>query len=174
MDKLFMVGLGGKAENANIEVHDIQFVIGQSIEDTLGTLKSNWYGIGKKLHMDSYKTIIGADGYQVIIIENTTTEVIKEGAVSLFLVNVGGYDSKSFLENHRIGLFIGETPNEARAKAKKLLFEDYIQPHIDNVVNVNDVLSVSYGKQYSIRLHKTDEEYDLSPEWFGYRRLDIV
>ena len=176
MKQLFMVGLGGKAKNANIEVHDVQFVIGESIDDTLVTLKSNWYGLSKKLHMDSYKTIEGADGYRVIIHDTKADDSLldKEEELSLFLVNVGGYDPKSFLEIHRIGLFAGVSANEARAKAKKVLFEEDVQAHIDNVVDVNDVLKLNYNGQYSLSLVTSEDIYDIVPEWFGYKRLDIV
>ena len=34
LNKLFMIYLGGSASNANLELHDIQFVIAPCIEDT--------------------------------------------------------------------------------------------------------------------------------------------
>ena len=57
MNKLFMVYLGGSAPKANIEVHDIQFVVADKIEDTYDQLKSNWFGNITGLHLDSYKEI---------------------------------------------------------------------------------------------------------------------
>ncbi len=47
MNKLFIVYLGGSAPKANIELHDIQFVVGNTIEDTFEQLRSNWFGTVK-------------------------------------------------------------------------------------------------------------------------------
>ena len=41
MSQLFIVYLGGSATTANIELHDIQFVIGDKIEDTYEQLRNN-------------------------------------------------------------------------------------------------------------------------------------
>ena len=112
MNKLFMVGLGGKTIKANIEVHDVQFVIGESIENTYELLVSNWYGISKKLHLDSYKYLDGADGYQITI-QELNKDKKAEMTKSLFLVNIGGYDPESFLEIHRIGLYVAKSSGEA-------------------------------------------------------------
>jgi hypothetical protein len=65
MSQLFIVYLGGSATKANIELHDIQFVIGDKIEDTYEQLRNNWFGTIKGLHLDSYKAIKGADSYKI-------------------------------------------------------------------------------------------------------------
>ena len=41
---LFLVVLGGRAKKANVELHDVRWVIGSKIEDTYGTLKRDWFG----------------------------------------------------------------------------------------------------------------------------------
>ena len=41
---LYLVLLGGKAKKANIEVHDVRWVVGSKIEDTYDTLRKNWFG----------------------------------------------------------------------------------------------------------------------------------
>ena len=63
MVKLFMVYLGGMSLGANIEIHDVQFVAAQTIEDTYPLLRKHWYGTPKGLHLDSYKDLMGTDGY---------------------------------------------------------------------------------------------------------------
>ena len=57
MKKLFMIHLGGKAKGALIEVHDVQFVIAEKIEDCERSLRDHWYGLDLKCHIDSYKVI---------------------------------------------------------------------------------------------------------------------
>ena len=50
-----MVVLGGRAEKANIELHDVRWVVGSKIEDSFDTLRKDWFGSSKGLHIDSYK-----------------------------------------------------------------------------------------------------------------------
>ena len=50
-----MVVLGGRAKKANIELHDVRWVIWSKIEDTFDTSINDWFGSSKGLHIDSYK-----------------------------------------------------------------------------------------------------------------------
>jgi len=52
-----LVVLGGRAEKANIELHDVKWVAGSKIEDTLDTLRKDWFGSSKGLHIDGDKKI---------------------------------------------------------------------------------------------------------------------
>ena len=67
LDKIFLylVVLGGRAKKANIELHDVRWVIGSKIEDTYDTLRKDWFGSPKGLHIDSYKKIKHIDGYKI-------------------------------------------------------------------------------------------------------------
>ena len=60
--------LGGRAEKANIELHDVRWVVGSKIEDTLDTLRKDWFGSSKGLHIDTYKKIQYIDGYKINLI----------------------------------------------------------------------------------------------------------
>ena len=60
--------LGGRAEKANIELHDVRWVVGSKIEDTYDTLRKDWFGSPKGLHIDSYKKIKYIDGYKINLI----------------------------------------------------------------------------------------------------------
>ena len=44
-----------KIKKANIEIHDVRWVVGSKIEDTFDALKKDWFGSPKGLHIDSYK-----------------------------------------------------------------------------------------------------------------------
>ena len=59
--------LGGRAKKANIELHDVRWVVGSKIEDTYDTLRKDWFGSPKGLHIDSYKKIKYLDGYKINI-----------------------------------------------------------------------------------------------------------
>ena len=61
---LYLVVLGGRANKANIELHDVSWVVGSKIEDTYKTLRNDWFGSLKWLHIDSYKKIEYIDGIE--------------------------------------------------------------------------------------------------------------
>ena len=60
-----MVVLGGTAIKANVELHDVRWVIGSRIEDTFDVLRTDWFGCLEGLHIDSYKKIDYVDGYKI-------------------------------------------------------------------------------------------------------------
>ena len=62
---LFLVFIGWSAPKANIELHDVRWVVGSKIEDTFESLRKNWFGSIKGLHIDSYKKIKSIDGYKI-------------------------------------------------------------------------------------------------------------
>ena len=65
---LYLVVLGGRAKNANVELHDVRWVVGSKIEDTYDTLRKDWFGSSRGLHIDSYKKIKYIDGYMINLI----------------------------------------------------------------------------------------------------------
>ena len=65
---LYLVVLGGRAEKANIELHDVRWVVGSKIEETYDTLRKDWFGSSKGLHIDSYKKIQYIDGHKINLI----------------------------------------------------------------------------------------------------------
>ena len=73
---LFLVVLGGRAKKANVELHDVRWVVGSKIEDTYDALRRNWFGTSEGLHIDSYKKIKYVDGYKITI-KNTENKKIK-------------------------------------------------------------------------------------------------
>ena len=62
---LFLVVLGGRAKKANVELHDVRWVVGSKIEDTFDVLRKDWFGTFDGLHIDSYKKINYVDGYKI-------------------------------------------------------------------------------------------------------------
>ena len=105
--------LGGRAEKANIELHDVRWVVGSKIEDTYDTLRNGWFGSSKGLHIDSYKRIQYIDGYKINLINSEKDKIDKKKFVEknkakkkLWFVNIGGYDPTSMQEKHEFGLVI--------------------------------------------------------------------
>jgi uncharacterized protein DUF1543 len=49
--KLFAIYIGGEVAGANIEVHDMRFVIAPSIGETHEELRRPWWGIPRSLRL---------------------------------------------------------------------------------------------------------------------------
>ena len=118
---LYLVVLGGRAKKANVELHDVRWVVGAKIEDTYDTLRKDWFGSPKGLHIDSYKKIKSIDGYKINLIYCEKDKVDKGQLVKknkakkhLWVVNIGGYNPNSMQEKHEFGLVIASSKLEAK------------------------------------------------------------
>jgi hypothetical protein len=163
-----MVSLGGKVKGGNIEVHDIQFVAAEKIDETIDILKKNWYGLGTKLHMDSYKQIKGADGYSIQL-----TKEKPEGNKQLYFIHFGGYKADSTQELHDIGFYVGDSDQEIKERANKEFQVADIENHVDSLIKVERVILSTTGEEFFIELSESKEDFARFPDWFGYRRLDL-
>lgn len=164
---LYMINMGGKVEGGNIEVHDVQFAIASDIENAIPMVKEKWYGIPEKLHLDSYLKMIGVDGYRITL--TTTANQLPE---KLYFVHLGGYKKASTQELHKVEFIVAKSEDEAKSKVKNQLGQFEVQGHIDHIVSIETCLLTHDGILYYIKLDETGETFDLSPDWFGYRRLD--
>ena len=122
---LYLVVLGGRAKKANIELHDVRWVVGSKIEDTYDTLRKDWFGSSKGLHIDSYKKIKYLDGYKINLrnvenlkINNNKFSNISNTKKNLCYVNIGSYDPSSMLEKYEFGLVIATNKLEAKNRAE--------------------------------------------------------
>ena len=88
---LYLVVLGGRAIKANIELHDVRWVVGSKIEDTYETLRKDWFGSSKGLHIDSYKKIKYIDGYKINLINFEKDKIDRKQLVKII--------RKKFLDN---------------------------------------------------------------------------
>ncbi len=162
-----MISLGGKLKGANIEVHDVQFFASNTVENTVDILKKIWYGEQNSLHMDSYKHIQIADGHTVSLSKNKPDQDKK-----LFFVYLGKYETDNTQELHYIDLIVAETEKEAKSRA---LRPDRVPAgtHVDTVIDIEKYLHSVDDKQYFIVLHESSEEYDVVPDWKGFKKLNV-
>jgi len=165
---LYMISLGGKVKGCNIEVHDVQFVVANHVDETIDIIKNNWYGLPFKLHMDSYKMISGADGYEIRISQKQSDNKQK-----LFFVQFGGYKKDLTQELHDVGLYVGESEQEVKTRALTEAKVADIENHVDSIICVETCMLSTDGMQYFIELVESHDKYDIEPDWFGYRRLDV-
>ncbi len=167
MKKLYMISLGGKAQGANIEVHDVQFAVAENIDAAIPLVIDHWYGTELKLHMDSYMEIIGTDGYALTLSKEKQPEENR-----LFFAYLGGYNEATTQEVHDVRLMVSGSEKEAKSLALKSEGFDYTQRHVDSVVDVESKLLLASGYVYYLKLTPTKKTYGLKPDWFGYRPLD--
>lgn len=146
--KLFAIYVGGEAVGANIELHDMRFVVAPSITDTYAELRRQWWGIPNSLHIDCWAEIDHADGYDVSLRPEPY-----EGSERLYYVNLGGYAPGEFSEQHRNVFVVSDTVVKAKARALKLA-RGWREPHRDEMYEAEQAFSLSEaGRSQSLFIH---------------------
>ena len=178
---LFIVVLGGRSLKSNIEIHDVRWVIGKTIEDTFPELRKQWIGKKSGLHIDSYKCIKYVDGYKIIVSKSNKDNLIspKKESLSLWFVNLGGYNPKKMYEEHEFNLIVADKAIEAKKRARKNWKTNLKDKHNDDHSKINsferidDLHSIKI-KDWEINLILDPKERDekLIPDWNGYWRID--
>ncbi|MBO8221587.1 DUF1543 domain-containing protein [Prochlorococcus marinus] len=186
---LFLVVLGGRAKMANIELHDVRWVVGSKIEDTYDALRKNWFGTFEGLHIDSYKKIKYVNGYKVTLknIENKklkNNELVngKHTNKNLWFVNIGGYNPSSMQEKHEFGLFVASSKLEAKNLAKSKLLIGCKKKHKDDIASLkiitgcDDCQVIKKVGNWKIELNLENNliEENNYPDWYGYKRIDKI
>jgi hypothetical protein len=168
MPHLYAVYLGGRISGCRIEQHDIRFVVGDSIDDTLPALREQWIGLKSGLHLDAYMEVREVDGYEVSLSREPSTDPER-----LFFVNCGGYDPERFMELHDAGLFVTVDDAEAKARAKEVLLVSSRSQHKDDLFDVDDCIAIKSVAGFHVHLRHIGSAWrPLIPDWFGYRRID--
>ena len=198
---LFLVVLGGRIAGAHIELHDVRFVAGACIDDTLPALRRQWFGARKGLHLDSWMTVRFVDGYRVELRPEPFA-----GPERLWFVNMGGYDPQQLAELHAFGVFVATSPQAAKAAARRRFLPEALERHKDDLHGVetaltdgvDDCLEVQLslaaysadpsdpaesadsaakaaggGRQagWAVHLIPDGREQPQVPDWFGYRLI---
>ena len=179
---LFIVVLGGRSLKSNIELHDVRWVLGESIEDTFPELRKQWIGKINGLHIDSYKRIKYVDGYKIDLSESNknNSNKPKNENESLWFINLGGYHPKKMYEEHEFTLVVAKKAIDAKKKAKKNWISNLKNKHNDDFSDIksfeqiDDVHSIKKIKNWEIKLISDPEKRSekLFPDWFGYMRID--
>ena len=179
--------LGDRAEKANIEVHDVRWVVGSKIEDTYDTLRNDWFGSPKGLHIDSYKKIRHIDGYKINLINFKKDKRDKKQLVKnnkdktrLWFVNIGGYKPTSMQEKHEFGLVTASTKLEAKNIAKSKWLIGCKKKHKDDIASLEILLRFDdcelIKKIGSWEIELTQDNNFIQennyPDWSGYQKLD--
>ncbi len=152
---LFVIYIGGVTHNSNIEVHDLRFVVEDTIEDCYDELRRQWWGTPESLHIDCWGILNYADGYDIALKADSD-----QSSKKLYFLNLGGYDPTQFTEIHHNVFIVEETESKARAKALQGV-ENWKSPHRDVQIEVETAIclhEVVQKNNLSIHLVKTDKE----------------
>jgi len=186
---LYLVVLGGRAKKANIELHDVRWVVGSKIKDTYDTLRKDWFGSPKGLHIDSYKKIKYVDGYKINLIYFEKDKIDKNQLIKknetkphLWFVNIGGYSPTSMQEKHEFGLVIASSKFEAKNIAKSKWLIGCKEKHKDDVASLemffcfDDCKPIKKIGNLEIELIPDNNfiEENNYPDWYGYQRIDLM
>ena len=184
---LYLVVLGGRAEKANIEVHDVRWVVGSKIEDTYDTLRKDWFGPSRGLHIDSYKKIQYIDGYKINLINVENHKIGKKQLVkkiipqkNLWFVNIGGYNPTSMQEKHEFGLVIASSKLEAKNIAKSKWLIGCKKKHKDDLASLEMLISCDDCEpikkigiwEIELTPHNNIIKENNYPDWYGYQKID--
>ena len=163
---LYLVVLGGRILGTHVEIHDVRWVIGETIESTIPNLKTEWVGKASSLHMDSYKAIRFVDGYKIKLMK--TNSDLREEVNKLWFVNFGGYKKHELLEQHHLELVVAPSTQVAKKKARNKWSEPMNQIHKD------DHATIIKLREYSVVLEPDPQMRDdgMNPDWCGYWILD--
>lgn len=145
---LYVVMLGGKHPKARIEVHDVVFAIGDSLQAVYPQLQQQWFGLAKGLHVDAWMAVDGIEQYQV----RFTSAVPQPDAPRLYFINLGGYLPDEFGEAHRYVLIVAHSKMQARGRARKHFLKLWQQSHVDAVLDVDDCVLIDQVDGHFVHL----------------------
>ena len=149
--------LGGRLAGAHIELHDVRFVAGASIDDTLPALRRQWFGARKGLHLDSWMAVRFVDGYRVELRPEPFA-----GPESLWFVNMGGYDPQQLAELHAFGLVVATSPQAAKAAARRRFLPQALERHKDDLHGVEDAMAGGVDDCLEVQLSFPADRADLA------------
>lgn len=145
--RLFAVCLGGRANGCNVELHDVAFAVGRSLEDVHEQLLDCWFGQPDGLHVDAWAELDRVPGYRVCLSRSP-----QAGGTRLFFVNIGGYVAGEFGERHAYAFHAGSGKAEVKAKAKAELLVGKLSVHRDDLFEIDDMIEIEAGQGWHVQL----------------------
>jgi hypothetical protein len=158
---LFLVVLGGRVPGAHIELHDVRFVAGRTLEETLPALRRQWFGPRRGLHIDSWMVVRQVGAFAVELRRES-----RESPERLWFVNVGGYQADRLAEEHAFGLVVAPTAAAAKRQAMAAWMPETLHRHKDDLHPLDTV----EGWQVHLR-PAAEPPPPQRPDWFGYRPI---
>ncbi|WP_295799131.1 DUF1543 domain-containing protein [Mucilaginibacter sp.] len=182
--KLYMLLLGSKAPNRNVEQHDYFFGIAGSLKELVPSIRAFWPEAGNSIHLDGWREITQVDGHSVKVVLKQENLAVSQK--KLFFINLGGYQSGKLEEQHYTVLSVHEERTHAIQHAKKTVFfktntikgagshiDEKYGIDVDDIYRVEDILAPGLKENYNILLTPaTGLEEDRIH--LGYFKLDKI
>lgn len=183
--KLFMILLGSKPIGRNTEQHDVFFGIGETIKDLVPAMIESWPEANGKIHIDAWREVKNVDQFAIRISARKQAPIdANESKKQLFFINLGGYKQHEFEEYHYKMLVAGENKSVAIKSAMATAFykhtgfkgasshvDDKYGVDIDEVYEIDDILTSSIKEKYRITLTPVDNDVEDELN-IGYFKLD--
>ncbi len=151
--------LGGRAAGCRIELHDVAFAVGESLEDTHHQLLDQWFGQPRGLHVDAWAVVDQVEGYRVSLRPEPPDG---EQPLRLYFVNIGGYRPGDLAEQHGYMVLAASGKAQAKARAKRRLLAGHESVHKDDLYDVDDLLEIS--RVGDLHIHLIPDQTAREPE----------
>lgn len=161
--KLYMLLLGSKAPNRNVEQHDYFFGIAKSLKELVPEIKAFWPEAGNSIHVDGWREVNTVDGYEIKV--ELKEEATGPSANKLFFINLGGYQANKLEEQHYIVLTVQEDRALAIQSAKKTVFfktnsikganshiDEKYGIDVDDIYRIEEILSAAQKEKYQLKI----------------------
>jgi hypothetical protein len=158
-NKLFAVYLGGRAPRCNTELHDVVFVVGESIETSYERLMDKWFGDPLRLHIDSWIELRCVDGYRISLRPSPAASDRK-----LYFINLGAYLPGQFTELHANAFVVARSEIEVKQRAKAELLRGAQSVHTDDLFEIDDCLEIAEVDGQHVHLEPTSETAAFEPQ----------
>jgi len=180
---LHMIMLGCTPKGRFTEQHDVFFGIGMSLKELITDMNDFWPEAKGKTHIDAWQKVTIVDGFTIEVVSKEEKLNQEE---QLFFLNLGGYKEGEFEEYHYKMLVVAKTKVEAIKKAKQTTFykhcgfkgaESHIDDRygidVDDIHNIEDILSDKFKSQYRLKITKTNVISE-DKKHIGYLKLDKI
>lgn len=181
--------IGCKPEGRHIEQHDIFFGIAASAPELIRQMEQFWPD-GGRLHLDAWRKVTRVDGFKVEVMERPDMISDNQDTISnagsapgsnhLYFINLGGYQPDSFEEWHHKLITVQSGKAGAIEAAKASVFyknaagshvDDQYGVDIDDLYNVEDILSADLKKKYFLHFRLAGEGEEEDHWQIGYTKL---
>lgn len=180
---LYMIMLGCTPKGRFTEQHDIFFGIGSSLKELIPDMNAFWPEAKGRIHIDAWQKATCIDDFKIEVVSKEAKLNQEE---QLFFLNLGGYKEGEFEEYHYKVLVVARTKAEAIKKAKQTTFykhcgfkgaeshiDDKYGVDVDDIHNIEDILSDKFKSQYRLKITKTNAISE-DEKHIGYLKLDKI
>lgn len=180
---LYMIMLGCTPKGRFTEQHDIFFGIGTGLKDLVPDMNAFWPEANGRIHIDARQKITTVDGFSIEVVSKETPLTQEE---QLFYLNLGGYKEGEFEEYHYKVIVVAKTKAVAIKKTKQTTFykhcgfkgaeshiDDKYGIDVDDIHNIEDILSEKFKLQYRLKITKTNVTSE-DEKHIGYLKIDKI